>query len=509
MVQPQTPLFVNVCAMKQNVTGSSRVFKHASLSCFWPLERALLNPSRRHTLTTSSSSSSREWEDAFPSYKYLLQRRHAAVAASPSISIDRSIRSIMPRNGGRCGGGPKRRRLPQGRRARKRRARNKKNALERAATDARATDLVERLDGPERRLDENRLLRVEDNAQIQEWRLRVGIQQLLQILHPDNASSLDVAERLLSFLLNVYHAVLRVVWLTDTHYVVCQNKYSGEEDEDDAHHVFVWSLTLHCEELRSYHLWLYAVARGTPPEPDVLRVLHRLGGLGTIVRYAYVDFNEDLFPEMLPGIDDFVSMARSRRLVKVLARVSSETGRALAYNCNPLVELLPYLPDWDDHGAALAEAMVANRCPAVLALENINFRVKHSLAAAIAVTSSLKDLTLTVQSLTSDAAIFDAIARNQSIRSLTVYTTERLDKARPVHETESFWLSMFQSSSIQTIRTRTTRCCRETLDDDNGERSQSWSQSTSETTIGSPASSAAPEPTTHKSWNLVSHLSFA
>jgi hypothetical protein len=314
--------------------------------------------------------------------------------------------------------------------------------------DAPVTDLVVRLNGPWRRLGDEHLPR-NRNVEMREWMLTVGIRELSRMLRPDSPS-LDVAERLLSLILNDDRSTIRVVWLTNTHYVVCENTYSTQEGEDDAPHDYFECVTLHCEELRSYYLRLFGAARGILPDPDVLRVLHRLAALCTIVKYAMVDINEALFPDMLPGIDDFVSMARSRRRVTPLLQLTSGPGRALAYNCNPLVSLEANLDFWNDHGAALVEAMVENKCPAALIILSIPARLKRSLAAAIAATSILAELSLPVPSLSHDTALFDAIGQNQNIRVLRVYIREPLSEAA-TSNLERFWMSMFQSSSIESI----------------------------------------------------------
>jgi hypothetical protein len=95
--------------------------------------------------------------------------------------------------------------------------------------------------------------------------------------------------------------------------------------------------------------------------------------------------------------------------------------------------------------------MVANRCPAKLTLSKILDETIPLLATAIAATVSLEELQLTVQSLSRDAVIFDAIGRNQSIRDLTVVTEGPLVDAS---ETEFFWESVSKSSSIQSVHTR-------------------------------------------------------
>jgi hypothetical protein len=236
-----------------------------------------------------------------------------------------------------------------------------------------------------------------------------------------------------------------VVWLTETHYVASDDLY-----DNDPHDPF-WSVILHCEELRTYALQLWGAASGVLPDPDVLRVLHRLFGLCTVVQGAYVEFIEERFPDMLPGIDDFVSMARSRRQVMTLSRVSADTGRALAYNCNPLVTLWAGLSDWTDHGAALIEAMGMNQCPATLRLSKIPARLKRSLAAAISTTSSLEDLDLSVRSLSHDTALFEAIGRNQSIRVLHVDIAEPLSDAKAANDSERSWVSLCRSTSIEAI----------------------------------------------------------
>jgi hypothetical protein len=315
--------------------------------------------------------------------------------------------------------------------------------------DVPVTDLVLRLTGPWRRLGDEHLPHT-DSRGIREWMLMIGIRQLSRMLRPESPS-LDVAERLLSLLLNDDRSAVRVVWLTETHYVACDHSYLALESNDNDPHDPFWSVILHCENHRMYALRLWGAARGVRPDPNVLRVLHRLVGLSTVVQYAYVSINEERFPDMLPGIDDFVSMARSRRQVMTLSRVSADTGRALAYNCNPLVTLWAGLSDWTDHGAALIEAMGMNQCPATLRLSKIPARLKRSLAAAISTTSSLEDLDLSVRSLSHDTALFEAIGRNQSIRVLHVDIAEPLSDAKAANDSERSWVSLCRSTSIEAI----------------------------------------------------------
>jgi hypothetical protein len=316
--------------------------------------------------------------------------------------------------------------------------------------DVPMTDLVLRLTGPWRRLGDEHLPHT-DSRVIREWMLMIGIRQLSRMLRPESPS-LDVAERLLSLLLNDDRSAVHVVWLTETHYVACDDSFLALQSNDDP----FWRVTLHCEELRTYVLQLWGAASGVRPDPDVLRVLHRLIGLSTVVQCANVEINEARFPDMLPGIDDFVSMARSRRTVKFRSDVSAATGRAVAFNCNPLVSLETNLYEWNGYGAALVEAMLANRCPAVLNLPDISEELKFSLAAAIKVTTSLEDIKLKLPSMFRDAAIFEAIGRNKSIRVLDVFTDYHSDEATQVNETRTL-VKVFQCTSITSITVTTAR----------------------------------------------------
>jgi hypothetical protein len=450
--------------VNQNVLDvlASRVQQHASqLSADFicPLP-ALVSKAgainRKNTERCGACPTGRE--DATPRQNLIfhVQKRRAALQVCRFCEPPRSKRSSMPRKSGR--GGPLRRAAPRrapGRRARGRRRRSSDSNNDARATDlvarsvapdAHVTDLVERLDGLERRLGD-RTLSVEGNAPVQEWKLRVGIQQLLQMLHPE--TTLDVADRLLRFLVDGDESALRVVWFTDTHYVVCESLDSPEPTNNP--HRFRWGVFLQCSGMRTNDLKLWGAVRGVRPEPELFRVLYRLVGLGTIVYMAGLEFrhlyNFDLFP---PGVEDVVSLARSSRYV-FCSRLTPETARALASNCNPLVRFSADLDTWDDQGAALIEEMVANRCPAKLQLSEIPDESVPSLAAAVAATTSLEELDLRVRSLSRGAAIFDAIGRNRSIRSLTVVTVSE-EPLADANETEFLWESVSKSSSIKSIR---------------------------------------------------------
>jgi hypothetical protein len=208
------------------------------------------------------------------------------------------------------------------------------------AADARVTDLVERLEGHERRLVGDRTVRVQDDAPIQEWRLKVGVQPLLQMLHPDDSSSstaVDVADRLLRFLVDGDELALRVVWLNDAYYVVCESLDSPEPEHNP--HIFRWGVVLQCSGMRTNWLRLWGAVRGVRPDPDLLRVLHRLVGRSTIVYTAGLELKHFYVHDVVPwGVEDVVSLAPSSRSVFCSSSLTPETGLALAYHCNPSLD---------------------------------------------------------------------------------------------------------------------------------------------------------------------------
>jgi hypothetical protein len=307
----------------------------------------------------------------------------------------------------------------------------------------RAMDLLRPLQGRRRRIE--RIYPGRSSGPIEEWRLRWDISRFHEAI--DRAP--DMADRLLKSCLND-GPLGRVVFLTEQHFVQCkgpESKFSGISEFDE----MLVELTIRThnnEGSRQYGLFLDG-----PNDPVVLRCMLKVAALATC--FSSVDVRlievEDAIPTgIVPAMQDFVSMARSRRTVLPCFRVWPEMARALAFHCHPCVELDLYLDFWIDGASTLADAIRAHRCPPRLALHRILPEAADLLATAFEATSRIEELTLHLQGYSIRKRLFASIGRNRSIRALVVKGEGTLWCS----DVTLLWKSVLESATIQSIDAR-------------------------------------------------------
>jgi hypothetical protein len=257
-----------------------------------------------------------------------------------------------------------------------------------------------------------------------EWRLCMGINELVERC-PEGSTEDKVGERLLLFFQN-FSSVCRVLWLTDTHFLLCS-------DRDTRRILFhflpsyIWECNFETEwglDELSLHSWAaeerdHNNSSSSSTTAQVLRSLHRIVALGTHIHTTRIALPRDL-PAF--GIEDFLSRIESRRTVWLNFPITSETGHAVAFNCSRHVALVITMSRWQDRGAALAEAMAANQCPREMQLHSLDERSIQILAGGLEATTSIDALTIVIASRIPRyySLLFDAIGRSGGIRSLTV-----------------------------------------------------------------------------------------
>jgi hypothetical protein len=155
------------------------------------------------------------------------------------------------------------------------------------------------------------------------------------------------------------------------------------------------------------------------------------------------------------GYECFVSNSQSPRDLNSngIGEVSADVGRVLAFRCNRNVRLLVFLQAWEDGGASLAEAMRANQAPARLSVHVI-LRDAPFLAPAIEATECVEDLSLQLCTQDEIAAasethgdLWDAIGRNRGIRSLCVSAYYRLS----FNEVKAYLRAAMSCATLRTI----------------------------------------------------------
>jgi hypothetical protein len=255
-----------------------------------------------------------------------------------------------------------------------------------------------------------------------EWRLRMDIHELVERC-PEGSTEEKVGERLVLFFQN-FSSVCRVLWLTDTHFLLCS-------DRDTRRILFpflpsyIWECNFETEwglDELSLHSCV-AEERGhndsSSNTAQVLRALHRIVAIGPHIRTTRIALAPGL-PAF--GIEDFLSRIESRRTVWLNFPITLETGHAVAFNCSRHVALVITMSGWQDRGAALAEAMAANQCPRDMELHSLDERSIQILAGGLEATTSIDALTIVIASRIPRyySLLFDAIGRSGGIRSLTV-----------------------------------------------------------------------------------------
>jgi hypothetical protein len=298
--------------------------------------------------------------------------------------------------------------------------------------------LVERLEG-------GRLERVypgRTNGPVDEWRLRWDINEFREAID----AAPDMADQFLRFCLND-GPLHRVIFLTDEHFVYCTGPESMSAPGIHSVDRMLVELTIRTNEegSREYNLLLDG-----PDDPAVLRCMLRVAALATAIIGVDVELFEperETLPDIVPSMQDFVSMARSRRTVAPCFTVWPEMAQALAFHCSPLVALDVYLSCWHGVTSALAEAIHANQCPARLTLRSIDNRAADHLAPALEATTRIEDLTLHVQHYSCTPMFFGSIGRNGSIRALVVKDEGPL----LCRDVVCLWNSILKSTTIQSV----------------------------------------------------------
>jgi hypothetical protein len=299
-------------------------------------------------------------------------------------------------------------------------------------------DLVERLEGRHRRLE--RIYPDRSDGPIEEWRLRRDVNEFREAID----AAPDLADQLLRFCLND-GPLCRVVFLTDEHFVHCTgpNSTSGISEFDD----MLFALTILTSEggPREYGLFLDG-----PDDPAVLRCMLKVAALGTCISSVKVhltDAEMETLPGIVPAMQDFVSMARSRRTVMPCFHAWPEMAQAMAFHCSPLVELDIFLTYWRGVTSALAEAMNANLCPTRLTLRSLFTEGADLLARALEATTRIEELTLHVRGYSEETNFYDAIGRNISIQALVVKGEGTLFCS----DVTVLWNSILKSATIQSV----------------------------------------------------------
>lgn len=175
-------------------------------------------------------------------------------------------------------------------------------------------DLVELLEGEQGAIPYPRFPRTSYRA----WRLRINIHQFLTLLDDSPEATGD---RFMNFLLSD-DELCRVVWVTDEHFIFCQGPEATNNSFDPAE--CPWLLYVQCGDSREYQLLVDGL-----PDADVLRAVNKAVALGSRITHATLTVDDDEpFPGVAyPGIEDYVSLAQSRRTVTMAFYVHGHTGR--------------------------------------------------------------------------------------------------------------------------------------------------------------------------------------
>lgn len=120
----------------------------------------------------------------------------------------------------------------------------------------------------------------------------------------------------------------------------------------------------------------------------------------------------------VPGIDSLVSQAQTCRRVKMIGDIAPASTRTLATRCDTRVVLDAVVSRWANRGSSLAEAMIANWCPAKLDLDlrGLDGASILFLARAFEITTRIERLTIRMQQPGVHVEVWQAISRNGSIR---------------------------------------------------------------------------------------------
>jgi hypothetical protein len=301
-------------------------------------------------------------------------------------------------------------------------------------------DLVERLEGDQRRLE--RTYPGRSDGPVEEWRLRRDAHEFRDAID----AAPETADQFLGSCLLYDGPLNRVVFLTDRHFVYC----SGPESRLD---VFQFDEMLVELTIRTHGSSReYSLLLDGPHDPAVLRCMLRVAALATCISSVQVHLLEgegeaEAIPGMVPAMQDFVAAAGSRRTVTPCFRVWPEMARALVFNCSPVVGLDLYLTWGEGFGAVLAEAIRANQCPTRLTLRSVVPGFATVLAPALEATTRVEELTLHLQHHSCTPLVLDAVGRNGSIRTLIV----RGGGILLCRDVALFWNAVLKSATIQSV----------------------------------------------------------
>jgi predicted secreted protein len=193
-------------------------------------------------------------------------------------------------------------------------------------------DLLQPLEGRRRRLE--RIYPGRIDGPIEEWQLRWDVDRFLEAIN----RAPDMADRLLRSCLND-GPLGRVVFLTERHFVHCRGPESTTGmSEFDEMLVELTIRTNNNEGSRQYGLFLDG-----PDDPAVLRCMLKVTALATCISSVdvhLIEVRDEIPLGIVPAMQDFVSMARSRRTVLPCFTLWPEMARVLAFHCCPLVDLI-------------------------------------------------------------------------------------------------------------------------------------------------------------------------
>jgi hypothetical protein len=282
-----------------------------------------------------------------------------------------------------------------------------------------------------------------------EWKLFVDADRLAVLAEKEPDVFDPVGEMILECTYNNSSAC-RVLWLSDAHVLLC-----SDENTCTNHNPFpflppyLWRCYIR-KPMATYELSLHALVADDDRTPQVFRALNRILALGCSIFDAYLAYAPGLPPY---GIEDFVSRTRSKLLTVHLLMVSvdPETARAVVRNCNGNVALQVSAGRWQDHGAALAEAMADGQFPQKLALDDLDEESIRVLAPALQAARGLDELTINIQDHIPDfyRPLFDAIGRSGGIRYLIMMVTDATNPERC-----DYWEPILSSTSIRRLYVR-------------------------------------------------------
>jgi hypothetical protein len=281
-----------------------------------------------------------------------------------------------------------------------------------------------------------------------EYRVRADNNSLGRIME-----SREAGDRFLTFLLNDATET-RVVWITDTLFLLCEGPDSywydaglgyvlQEMNFGGAHlsvtdHEFEYGIRLHDT----------SVTEVPDPAPAIFDTF--LDVLARKTSVASVDLTDASRYATERGFEAFVTNSQSPRVLFLQTHVSMDTGRILAFRCNRHIELRVGSSFTYDHVnvASLAEAISLDQGPASLDLVSLRHDSATLLGPAIATTSCLAKLTVTLGGWKHEMwleSFAESIGRSRGIRTLVGETPQY--ERFTCNNVKLFWRSVMTSST--------------------------------------------------------------